>query len=305
MNQIAKISPGSIFKEEQINLIKQTVCKGATDHELSLFLYQCERTNLDPLARQIYAIKRRTYDTETRAYKDVMSIQTSIDGFRLIAERSGKYAGQVGPFWCGTDGIWREVWLSPEPPSAARVGILRHDFKEPAWGVARFDAYKQTVKDGGLSKMWKLMGDVMIAKCAESLGLRKAFPQELSGLYTSDEMAQDTHDVIPAEIIPIQAGGQQESSVGEIGGNQSNGMLKEPEATPKNTAIKEECIDLALEITRMIASGLIKADEARAYGGLESIQAAKDAGDVYALRQAVLLLREYVSVKNQEMLAAS
>lgn len=194
-------SDASRFSPDQIDLIKQTICKGATDNELKLFMYQCERTGLDPFARQIYSIERR--EQRNGQWITTRSVQTSIDGFRLVAERSGKYAGQVGPFWCGKNGQWQDVWLSSEPPCAARVGVLRDDFKEPCWGVARFDSYAQK-KDGKPTRMWATMPDVMLAKCSEALALRKAFPQELSGLYTPDEMEQATVDHTPEIKAPAK-----------------------------------------------------------------------------------------------------
>lgn len=181
------------LSESQLDLLKRTYAKGTTDDEFALFLAVADRTGLDPFARQIYCIKRRVRDGNE--WKEVAQTQVGIDGFRLIAERSHNYAGQLGPYWCGPDGQWVDVWLQPEAPAAARVGVLRKDWKQPVWGVAKYDSFVQTVADNKGNRvpnhMWATMPDNQLAKCAEAQALRKAFPQELSALEVRIDEAVD------------------------------------------------------------------------------------------------------------------
>jgi len=174
------------FSRDDIDTIKNTVALGASDPELSLFVEVCKSSGLNPFARQIYAIMR----FNKKAGREVMTIQTSIDGLRVIAERSGKYRGQTLPVFYDKDGNEFEIWLNSEPPSACKIGVIRSDFDEPLFAVALWSSYVQTFKDGNPSALWAKMPEVMIAKVAEALALRKAFPQDMSGLYTADEMAQ-------------------------------------------------------------------------------------------------------------------
>jgi phage recombination protein Bet len=178
------------FDDGKIELMRRTIARGASEDELSLFVEQCRRTGLDPFARQIYSVRRKQWSSHSRSYEGAQVIQVSIDGFRLIADRTHKYAGQVGPWWCGTDGEWKEVWLNDEPPAAAKVGVLRHDFHQPLFAIALFKSYVQTNSQGDPISRWKTDPAGMIAKCAEALALRRAFPHELSGLYTTEEMGQ-------------------------------------------------------------------------------------------------------------------
>jgi phage recombination protein Bet len=182
------------FNKEEVNLVKSQIAPGASDGQLALFIQVCRQTGLNPFARQIYAVFRNEKSGDK--WESKMTIQTSIDGYRLLAQRSGEYAGQEGPWWYDDrKKEWVDLWLEDYPPAAGKVGVMRKGFVQPIYAVARFKTYVAMYKNKSTqawepTPMWVKMPEVMIAKVAESLALRRAFPAELSGIYTDAEMEQ-------------------------------------------------------------------------------------------------------------------
>lgn len=186
METYTKVRDEISFSPDQVELIKKQIAPKATDDELKLFLYQAKRTGLDPLTRQIYCIHR--YDKHVG---QKMTVQTSIDGFRVVAERSGDYGGQDEPEFVEND-------KGDIICCKVRVYKFRGDQRyQASVGVAYWNEY---VPQAGQDYMWRKMPHTMLSKVAEALGLRKAFPQDLSGLYTTDEMQQaDRTEIVSNE----------------------------------------------------------------------------------------------------------
>lgn len=152
------------MNQSQIDLIKSTVARAASDDELRLFLYRANNLGLDPLKPgQIYFVK---YGGNPG------TIIVGIDGFRALAARTGKVKGIkrgalrdangtcIGA-WCE---VYREGWVEP-----AREEVLLSEYNTG-------------------KSLWAKMPETMIKKVAEVAALRMAFPDELGGVYTSEEM---------------------------------------------------------------------------------------------------------------------
>ena len=170
---------GIQFNKEQIDLLKRTVAKGTTDDELSLFMHVCKKSGLDPFSRQIYAVKRWS----TKENKEVMTIQTGIDGYRLTAERTGCYCpGKESIFNYDKD----NKLISATAYVKKLAGGLWHEISATAF----YEEYVQVDKNGNPNTFWSKMKHTMLSKVAEACALRKAFPAELSGIYTFEEMQQ-------------------------------------------------------------------------------------------------------------------
>lgn len=189
------------FDNWQVAALAHMGVQGASDADLAIFFHECRRTGLDPFARQIHMIGRNTKDPKTDRWVTKFTIQTGIDGYRLIADRADKADGGSREYedtqWCGPDGRWVDVWTADESPVAARVVVLRNGRRFPA--VARYKAYVQTKRDGSPNSIWSSRDAEQLEKCAEALALRKAYPRDLSGIYTDAEMAKASERPIEVE----------------------------------------------------------------------------------------------------------
>jgi len=175
-------APPLEFTEEQRRIIRDSYANGANDAEFAILMEIARARRLNPLLRQIHFVHR--WDGEKG--RQVWSAQVSIDGLRAIAERTGLYAGQDEPeFVENPDGTLK----------LCKVRVWRRDWPRPAVGIAYWNEYVQSIRDRQTGKarpvaLWGRMPRTMLAKCAEALALRRAFPEDMGGLYTPDEMGQ-------------------------------------------------------------------------------------------------------------------
>lgn len=168
------------YDQQTLDLIRHTFCKGIDEHQFKVFIYICQKVGLDPLIKQIYAIPRWDKDLK----KNVMCIQTSIDGYRCVAERTGHYA----------PGRATEYTYDANGQLVSATSFVKKLSKDGTWhevcATAFYREYAQLTKEGVPTKFWLNMPHSQLGKCAEALALRKAFPADLSGVYTREEMDQ-------------------------------------------------------------------------------------------------------------------
>lgn len=187
------ISPQDAFgklNRAQLNLIKSTVAKGASDDELRLFIQVCKGAQLNPFLKQVHLVPR--WDSKTG--REVRAIQVSIDGFRSIAESSGAYAGNEDPIFDGEQEIeYGKEKKKLTTPNTAKVSVYKivEGQRYPFTATARWSEYYPGDKMGF---QWHIRPYLMLGKCAEALALRKAFPKLLSGMYAQEEMEKGTSE---------------------------------------------------------------------------------------------------------------
>jgi phage recombination protein Bet len=171
----------------EVELLKRTVAKGTSDDEFALFLWVARKHHLDPMTRQLHCVVRwnsSLINANGTKGGNVMTIQIGIDGYRTLAARHADYGGIDEPE------IEYEEYKDQKVLKLARIRVWKKGFEHPTVGVARWAEYCPGPPN---DFMWKKMPHGQLAKCAEALALRKAWP-DLSDIYTDEEMEQSNVD---------------------------------------------------------------------------------------------------------------
>jgi phage recombination protein Bet len=200
LNLPATVSPneGDLEMPERTKkILMNSVFKNLFEDEAHVAWRLSKRRGLDVEAKQIFFVPY----VDKKGNRSVIA-QTSIDGLRLIAARTGNYGGQINPKLTVRlkNGDKKVIDHEEYDPSETKeiisgtIEIINKEFPQPQKATALLKSYAKTY-NGQLQGLWGTMPDVMLLKCAESLALRKAFPQDLGGLYSNEEMDQAKNDI--------------------------------------------------------------------------------------------------------------
>lgn len=179
-SSIAVVRPAGLDLEERIDrerdLIRKSYAPGVTEDEFGMFLASAKHLGLDPVLREIWAIPGYKLKDGGQSAAIIMP---SINGLRKLADLTGLVAATEGPFFCGPDGKWQEMWLNTEPPAAAKFVIWRKDRTLPIQAIATFKNRAKRNQYGLMGK-WKETPDEMLGINAERMAWK------LSGLVNNN-----------------------------------------------------------------------------------------------------------------------
>lgn len=182
------------FDTKQLDTIAKVICvdsngNAAPSAFVELFLAACRHSGLDPFLRQIYALK----------LQNKWTMYVGVDGYRVIADRTGLMEGMDGPQWSSDGETWLDFPFSDDP-SFCRVQVWRKGVPRPFVAVCTMKA-----KRNASSKSWQDDAPGMLAKCTEILALRRAFPADMA-VIPSDAVAYEDADGVPITKAEVPAG---------------------------------------------------------------------------------------------------
>lgn len=176
--------------------VQRFVCPKATVQELGLFMAYCQAHRLDPIgAKDAYLIKYgsegarivtnyQVFNRRARQFPDYRGIESGV----VVLGGDGQVNHKPGSAvyeWERLIGAWARVHVAGwEAPVYAEIALSDYDTGKSQWAK---------------------MPGVMAEKVAKSVAWRTAYPEEFSGMYTSEEMGQARQQPVEAKAVPVEA----------------------------------------------------------------------------------------------------
>lgn len=171
-----------------------------TDQEIVMFLNLCRFQHLNPFLREAYLIKFGNQPA---------TIVTGKDAITKRAMRNPKFAGQQAGvvIYHPEDGQLEyrngSLLMADEQLVGGWAKVYVKGYDVPIEAVVSYNEYVGTTKDGTVNSQWSKKPATMIRKVALVQALREAFPEDLGGLYASEEMNIDLDETATAAPVEI------------------------------------------------------------------------------------------------------
>lgn len=186
--QITFLAERGIDKPTWLTL-KNSIFPGAKPESIVMAVDYCRARKLDILKKPCHIVPMRVSipGTDKKEWRDV--IMPGIAEYRTTAMRTGHYAGMDDPEWGETieHDFGGTTIMAPEY-CTVRVYRLIDGKRDPFPHTEWFVEAAATKSNGELNSMWMRRKRGQLLKCAEAGALRKAFPEELGGEVTAEEL---------------------------------------------------------------------------------------------------------------------
>lgn len=187
------------------NIIRKFLVSGngnVTDQEVTMFLNLCRFQHLNPFLREAYIIKFGNQPA---------TIVTGKEAITKRAMRNPKYAGQQAGVVIYHDESGELEYrngalvLEGEQLVGGWAKVYVKDYDVPIEAVVAYQEYVGTKSDGTVNSQWQKKPATMIRKVALVQALREAFPEDLGGMYASEEMGVDFDETAATPVeVPDQ-----------------------------------------------------------------------------------------------------
>lgn len=198
-----------LLSQDEVSILKNAVCKGATDEELKFCLAVARRYQLDPFQKQIWFVPRwdnKAQDSDGQEGGKVYVPVVGIDGLLHIASTHHPDFGtfsepEYGPLMEVTYG----EWSGPKGHRQCR----QKNLKVPEW--CRIEAWKKGCAQPTVAKVWweeiypnidraplvRRMPRLMLAKCARAQAIRASYPKTGGLLIPEETQTREFQQITP------------------------------------------------------------------------------------------------------------